>query len=706
MVSRIYTVFEQIMRIAAFPAGAVCWILITITHIFNHSQQAVFSEYEVQEFSGWYRLLQLGFYLFNGLFVVLIFERKEKFDVVTIFWQHFNIGFIGVVWMLMVFFITQYLSLHTNIYFLGTVAYSLCWYTITIFFAWSIVVFRRFILYQKNSKKVIIWNIIQFSIVIGLILTINPLNIQQYVPRGGPGFTSISFFLIFSIYFIIFFLSSGLRISNQATDVGWVYQLTSGQKLKALGLLLLIFILFVFYGVALTTMGSLFNFYNRNHEYLNILIIILILGLSYIGFSMLVLFFNLPASSVFEVKNTVFTKINQAILTNLDSPDIYSTLLNGGILLSDADAGWISVVNTANSQIEVICKSEVEDYEIEKISPNHLFTHQVLLEKSPYYIKRLYNPSKNTDSPYKSLLGVPIFYNNILYGSLILIKKYSNGFEEFTIQTVNSLAEQTGAALEHIRLVKNSIALERYQEQLKIAKELQYSLLPEQIPQPAGLDIAVIYDYAEEIGGDFYDFSTPDKNLFKVVIGDVSGHGTTAAFYMAVTKGIFQSLSPQQLSLSEFMIHANEALCRSLQRGVFVTMTYVEINLAEKEVSFLRAGHCPTIFYNSKTDKVTTYKNGCPGLGIIKNNQYKAFVNNTEEIYYQQGDILILLTDGILEAKNQAGEEFGIERVCGIVDIQKEFSARTIAETIRREVMAFNRSETNEDDMTVCIVKF
>ncbi len=705
MISRIYSISERILRIVAFPMGVLCWILITLFHVYNQIRYGVFTEYQVPDLGMAYNFTALCFYVFNGIAIFSVFEKNEKFNVVSIFWQHFIIGTMGLAWMFILIVGAQYLNKETSLNFINPITYSMCWYVITLFFFWSGAVFRRFLLYQKNTQKVRLWNFIRICLGIALLLTTNIGNLQDYEPTDTSK-VSLLIFGLFSLFFIIFFLSSGLRLSGQ-TDAGWAYQLTSGQKLKALGLLFLLFVSFILYGLALNTIGTLFNFYNRNHEHFDILILILIFGLSYTGFSMLVLFFNLPASSVFEVKNTVFNKINQAILTNLDSPEIYTTLLNGGILLSDADTGWIEVINSEEaSGIEISCMQGITKEEIDRIAPNHIFTHQVLIDKKPYFVKKMVNSPKFSDTKFQSLLCVPIYYNHNLFGSLILMKKYANAFEEFTIQTVNNLAEQTGAALEHIALVKKSFELERYHEQLKIAKEFQLSLLPRQIPELSALDIAVVNEYAEEIGGDFYDFSSTVKSTLKMAIGDVSGHGTTAAFYMAVAKGIFQALTHQNLPVTEFMIHANEALCRSLQKGIFVTMTYLEINMVDKEIQYLRAGHCPTVFYDSRKGVVTISKAGSPGLGIIRNNTYAGFVKNTEELSYTVGDILVLVTDGILEAKNKSGEEFGIDQVCQIVERYKESSARTIAESVRSAVFDFTQKRTCDDDMTVCIIKF
>ncbi|MBX7241487.1 MAG: SpoIIE family protein phosphatase [Bacteroidia bacterium] len=693
------------MRIIAIPAGLLCWILITLFHIYNQIRFEVFTEYQVPEFGMVYNLVVLCFYIFNGIAVFSVFEKNEKFNVVSIFWQQFIIGSMGLAWMFVLILGAQYLKKQTSLNFVNPLTYSICWYLITVFFFWSVAVFRRFLLYQKNTQKVRLWNFIRICMGVALLLTANIGGLQVYEPTETSK-VALLIFGLFSLFFIIFFLSSGLRLSGQ-TDVGWAYQLTSGQKLKTLGLLLLLFICFILYGLALNTIGTLFSFYNRHHEHFDILIVIIIFGLSYTGFSMLVLFFNLPASSVFEVKNTVFNKINQAILTNLDSPEIYTTLLNGGILLSDADTGWIEVINEKDaSRLDIVCFQGVKLEEIPILAPNNVFTHQVLIDKKPYLVKKMTHNAKNPDIKFQSLLCVPIYYNQNHFGALILMKKYANAFEEFTINTVNNLAEQTGAALEHIALVKKSIELERYHEQLKIAKEFQLSLLPRQIPELSMLDIAVVNEYAEEIGGDFYDFDSNVKSTLKMAIGDVSGHGTTAAFYMAVAKGIFQALTRQHMPVTDFMIHANEALCRSLQKGIFVTMTYIEINLDKKEIEYLRAGHCPTIFYDSLKGQVIVNKAGSPGLGIIRNNSYSGFVKNSEEISYNPGDILVLLTDGILEAKNKSGEEFGIGRVCRMIEAQRESSARTIAESIRSAVFDFSQKRTCDDDMTVCIIKF
>ena len=167
---------------------------------------------------------------------------------------------------------------------------------------------------------------------------------------------------------------------------------------------------------------------------------------------------------------------------------------------------------------------------------------------------------------------------------------------------------------------------------------------------------------AAEIGGDYYDVVHTAEDIYKVALGDVSGKGTTAAFYMAETKGIFQALTHLDMTVSEFIISANRALAQCFSKGSFMTLTYLHIDMKNKMVELLRAGHCPTLYYSAGTDKLNSLSTGSIGLGIIRDETFKDYLTETDKFNFESGDLLILFTDGIIEARNPAKEEFGMDQ--------------------------------------------
>src|SRR5690606_5742085 len=169
--------------------------------------------------------------------------------------------------------------------------------------------------------------------------------------------------------------------------------------------------------------------------------------------------------------------------------------------------------------------------------------------------------------------------------------------------------------------------------------------------------IAAFSESADEVGGDYYDTIRTGENEVNLIIADVSGKGTTAAFHMSQMKGIFHSLAQNCMEPDEFMKRANRALVHCLERGSFISATYFSVNTQLKKIRYARAGHCPVLYSTAATDTIEYFKDKGIALGMVRNQSYSNFIKSYE-FGYRPGDIMVLYTDGITEAKDKKGEEF------------------------------------------------
>ena len=260
-------------------------------------------------------------------------------------------------------------------------------------------------------------------------------------------------------------------------------------------------------------------------------------------------------------------------------------------------------------------------------------------------------------------------------------------------------------ALENARLVRQSIDMERYHEQLKIAKEVQNKLLPTELPHSASIEFVAVSQNADEVGGDYFDVVRTEDGIYKAAIGDVSGKGTTAAFYMAEVKGIFHALTLLDLDIRKVVSTANQALAQCMQKGFFVTLTYLQIDEVKREVQIIRAGHCPAYMYRKSSDEISILREGTLGLGIVRDKSFIHFLKEPQTFIYEPGDFLVLYTDGIMEARNEDDEEFGYDRLEDIIVRNKAASAAGIASGIVGAVKQFAHKKIS-DDYTVLIIRF
>jgi serine phosphatase RsbU (regulator of sigma subunit) len=210
---------------------------------------------------------------------------------------------------------------------------------------------------------------------------------------------------------------------------------------------------------------------------------------------------------------------------------------------------------------------------------------------------------------------------------------------------------------------------------------------------------------ADEVGGDYYDSFKVNDNKIALIIGDVSGKGTSAAFHMSQMKGIFHGLAQLDLPPEDFLIKANKAINTSLDKTSFVTISYFILDRTEKKVKFARAGHCPTLYYDKEKKRASYFTNKGLGLGIVRDDSYAKYVQQ-RDFSYQSGDILILYTDGITEASNFKAEEFGYDRLSDIIDKNAALDVEELQKKIISDLYEFCGQSELDDDYTTVIVKF
>lgn len=245
---------------------------------------------------------------------------------------------------------------------------------------------------------------------------------------------------------------------------------------------------------------------------------------------------------------------------------------------------------------------------------------------------------------------------------------------------------------------------ERMEEDLRVARNIQMSLLPQEYVEIEGLKIAAVCLPANEMGGDYYDLLPLSNHRLGVLIADVSGKGTSAALYMAELKGLILSLSRNHGSPKDLLVELNEILAPNLDRRSFVTMTYAIIDSMKRTLHVARAGHNPLIHFDGRTGQTRLLSPPGLALGFDSGERFKSIIQEVE-IPLVHGDTFLFFTDGISEAMNGSSELFGESRLADILKHASELSSDDLKERILHEVRTFAAGESPHDDMTLVIVK-
>lgn len=259
-------------------------------------------------------------------------------------------------------------------------------------------------------------------------------------------------------------------------------------------------------------------------------------------------------------------------------------------------------------------------------------------------------------------------------------------------------------------LLQTAAEKRRLEEELRIARAIQMSLLPRGPLGVPGLAITALCVPAREVGGDYYDFFHLSRERLGVLIADVSGKGTSAALYMAELKGLILALSQRYESPRDLLIEVNRIISEHLDSRSFITITYAVIDLQAGSMTFCRAGHTPLIFLSGPSSvdpstRVLTPSGMVMGLRIEGAAEKFAELLEEERVELSAGDVIVLYTDGITEAMNPESDLFGESRLSRIVEEHGHLESSELRERIMREVEAFVGSADQHDDMTMILLK-
>ncbi|MHC5036382.1 MAG: PP2C family protein-serine/threonine phosphatase [Planctomycetota bacterium] len=239
---------------------------------------------------------------------------------------------------------------------------------------------------------------------------------------------------------------------------------------------------------------------------------------------------------------------------------------------------------------------------------------------------------------------------------------------------------------------------------LRSARKKQLHMLPDP-PAIEGYEFGCYYNPASSLGGDFYDFVNAAEGLIGIVLGDVSGHGIDAAIVMGMAKKAINIFGLESTSPMDVLRKANESLYPDLDDMTFVSASYGVLGIASRKLTFVRAGHNPPILYSpGKDPEIRHLKPRGIVLGMQKGPVFDSFTEDLE-VNLTPGDILLQYTDGIIEAKNKAGEEFGLHRLDDLIKEHGQSSAEVLVDAIRKSYEEFNQGQEQDDDITLVALK-
>jgi phosphoserine phosphatase RsbU/P len=296
---------------------------------------------------------------------------------------------------------------------------------------------------------------------------------------------------------------------------------------------------------------------------------------------------------------------------------------------------------------------------------------------------------------------IPMHLQNQTKGLIMLGPRLRGGvYSPLDLEFLYSLGNLAIISIENARLFRDALEKQRLEDELKIAREIQQGLLPENLPTIRGFEIAGINIPSFQVGGDYYDVIERSERDYVVAIGDVSGKGTPAALLMAGVQAVLRTIAPLHLPLPVATGRMNDLICMNTHGGKFITFFWGVLDTEGRQLHYVNAGHNPPMLIR-KNGTVKKLEDGGLILGIMKN--IAPYIEGSCE--FEPGDVLLMYTDGVSEAMNPENMDFSEEALERVAKGARSYSAKEIISTIQRALEVHTKGSPQSDDITMLVLK-
>lgn len=402
--------------------------------------------------------------------------------------------------------------------------------------------------------------------------------------------------------------------------------------------------------------------------------------------------------------------ITKKISRSLDTEEVLKLVMDtlGSLIRFDAAGIYLIESNTVKGQKEYHFKSKViRGYRISfdlieprlKIGEGFIgyvaATGKTLISDDVTKDER-YFPARNRT---RSEMVAPIISNDEVIGVFDLESDKLNAYDQDDLSILQMLASQVAIIIEKAELYKQLIEKRRLKAQLDIAREVQLELLPDNDPQLEGFDMCAYIFAAEEVSGDYYDWVKMSDDQIALIVADAVGKGIPAALLMAFLRATLRAGVQIGYAPQIAFAKAGNLLWDSVESHQFITAIYGILDSTNKTFVYSNAGHNPPLLLKPNGEHRFVEYGDLP-LGMFKDTHY-----HQHFIRLEQGQILVLYTDGITEACRTDGEEYGQDKFARRIMDGYDLSARKIIDHVRKGIAEFTEREFLDDDGTLFIVK-
>jgi len=411
---------------------------------------------------------------------------------------------------------------------------------------------------------------------------------------------------------------------------------------------------------------------------------------------------------------TSLIEVSAIISSTLDLEELMNLVMEKAQTVMNAEASSVMLLNEGTGMLE--CKIALGSVQEKVKDTIQLKVGQGIAGWVAQQGKAIIVPDVDADSRFyseidhstgfktRSILAAPLKVKDRVIGvAEVINRRDAQPFSEENLTIFTTFCRQVALAIENARMHQYMLEQQRLQQQLESAHTIQQSFMPQTFPQ-SHEDRFSVYGRnipATSVGGDFFDFIEIDAHRLAFVIGDVSGKGIPAALYMARLISDLRYYCHISEGPVDLMQTINATLFERSRQGMFVTLVYMVLDTRDGVLRLANGGHLPPLWYQQANDAYTAVNSssGIP-LGILPRVEFSEQV-----IRLQPGDMMLLYTDGVTEAKNSRGKMFSQQRLETIFATPRQHP-RALIEDIVKQVTKFSRNVSQHDDITLLAIKW
>ncbi len=409
---------------------------------------------------------------------------------------------------------------------------------------------------------------------------------------------------------------------------------------------------------------------------------------------------------------TLLYELSQDLGAVFDIPTICDIALDRAMQIVSVEKAFIALMDEDSKHLTVMATRGIQGFVGWKVPVDHGISGRVaaLGKQVLLHAREPSSPDpKRKKDTLEAVLSIPLILptdqskgqHEVLGVITLAGKPPGEDFSAGEAKLLTTIMIQVTVAIHNSRLIQALREAERVQQQIEIAARIQQSLLPKHPPQLPAVELAGECISAANVGGDYYDFVTDEAGRLTLLIADVSGHSVGSALMMVMARSILRHEIALGKPIATVLADTNTAMLNDLiQAEMFISVFCARYDPATHQLTFANGGHNPPLLWRKKTGQIIPLNSDGLIVGVLENVVYEE-----RAITLHPGDALILYTDGVIEARNPDGEQFGQDRVQELLTEYGSLSSDVLAKRLYKAIRRHIQDTIQQDDMTFLILK-